>query len=108
MSEQQWITFWEIVLILGLGSYLVLAVVIVPFGLSQAICLHAQRPCQPDAAMRRSDDAAMRLMAHAVSVGNPVKESCIENGTRLARASARRSGKAIFLPCGPRDRLEFN
>ncbi|MDB4680045.1 hypothetical protein OAK47_03160 [Planctomycetaceae bacterium] len=32
MSEQSWIAFWQTVLLLGLGSYLVLAIVIVPFG----------------------------------------------------------------------------
>jgi len=39
MNEQQWITFWEVVLTLGRGSYLVLAVVIVPFGIRDILRL---------------------------------------------------------------------
>ena len=32
MNEQAWIQFWKIVLIVGLGSYFLLAIAIVPAG----------------------------------------------------------------------------
>ena len=32
MSEQVWIQFWQYVLLIGLGSYALLALIIIPFG----------------------------------------------------------------------------
>ncbi|HSG70657.1 MAG TPA: hypothetical protein VLA12_09605 [Planctomycetaceae bacterium] len=32
MNEQAWIQFWKAVLIVGLGSYFLLALAIIPFG----------------------------------------------------------------------------
>ncbi|MBD3675822.1 MAG: hypothetical protein HUJ26_20125 [Planctomycetaceae bacterium] len=57
MNELQWISFWEGVLFLGLGSYLILALVIVPLGAVDIVRLFRKLEAPDQSAENQCDES---------------------------------------------------